>query len=248
MIVIPAIDLLGGKAVRLQQGRYDAITVYDDDPAARARSWRNKTPLLHVVDLEGAREGRPMQPEIVRAIVEAFGQGIEVGGGVRTREAFEAYLSFGASRVVLGSAAVRDAALVRALAAERPGVVVLAVDARDGFVAVDGWTRTTPVAAVDLVRSFAGIPLAGILYTDVLRDGTRRGPNVEATAALALQTDTPIIASGGVGGLDDLRALADAGVAACIVGRALYEGAFTLEEAIAVSAGGTPRPKVRAAP
>lgn len=232
MIVIPAIDLLGGKVVRLQQGRYDAITVYDDDPAGRARAWRGQASMIHVVDLEGARQGRPVQTEAVRAIAEAFGQGIEVGGGVRTRETFEAYFSLGATRVVLGSAAVKDAALVRALAAERPGVVVLAVDARDGFVAVDGWTQTTRVSAVDLVTSYAGVPLAGILYTDVARDGTRIGPNVDATAALASRTSTPIIASGGVGTLEHLRALAERGIAECIVGRALYEGAFTLEEAI----------------
>lgn len=235
MIVIPAIDLLGGKAVRLQQGRFDAVTVYDDDPASRARAWRGKTPLLHVVDLEGAREGHPMQSEVVEAIVEAFGRGVEVGGGVRSREAFDAYLALGATRVVLGSAAVNDPALVRALAAQRPGVVVLAVDARDGFVAVDGWTRTTRTSALDLVDSFGGLPLAGVLYTDVARDGTRRGPNVAATAALVAHTTTPVIASGGVGALEDLRALATCGAAACIVGRALYEGTFTLDEAVAAA-------------
>jgi phosphoribosylformimino-5-aminoimidazole carboxamide ribotide isomerase len=225
--IIPAIDLLGGKAVRLHQGRYDAVTVYDDDPPARARTWRGKVPWLHVVDLEGAREGRPVQREGVRAVVDAFGPGVEVGGGVRTRESFEAYLELGAARVVLGSAAVNDAALVRTLALEHPGVVIVAVDARDGFVAVDGWTKPTRVRAVDLVRSFADAPLAGVLYTDVTRDGTGAGPNLVATAELAAQTPVPVIASGGVGSLDDLRGLASHGVSACIVGRALYDGAFT---------------------
>jgi phosphoribosylformimino-5-aminoimidazole carboxamide ribotide isomerase len=232
VIVIPAIDLLGGKAVRLHQGRYDAVTVYDEDPPARARAWRGKVPWLHVVDLEGAREGRPAQRQAVRAVVDAFGPGVEVGGGVRTRESFEASRALGAARVVLGSAAVRDADLVRALAFETPGVVIVAVDARDGFVAVDGWTQPTRVRAVDLVRSFADAPLAGVLYTDVARDGTRSGPNVEATAELSTQTPVPVIASGGVGSLDDLRALAARGVSACIVGRALYDGTFTLDEAI----------------
>jgi phosphoribosylformimino-5-aminoimidazole carboxamide ribotide isomerase len=232
MIVIPAIDLLGGKAVRLHQGRYDDVTVYDDDPPARARAWRGKVPFLHVVDLEGARDGNPVQRHLVHAIVEVFGSGVEVGGGVRTRESFEAYLALGAARVVLGSAAVKDAALVQALAAERPGVVVLAVDARDGFVAVDGWTQPTRVRAVDLVRRFANAPLAAVLYTDVARDGTRSGPNVEATAELAAQTPVPIIASGGVGSLDDLRTLASRNISACIVGRAIYDGTFTLDDAI----------------
>ncbi len=232
MIVIPAIDLLGGKAVRLHQGRYDDVTVYDDDPPARARAWRGKVPILHVVDLEGARDGHPVQRDLVQAIVDTFGPGVEVGGGVRTRESFEAYLALGATRVVLGSAAVKDAPLVRALATERPGVVVLAVDARDGFVAVDGWTQPTRVRAVDLVRCFADAPLAGVLYTDVSRDGTRAGPNVQTTAELAAQTPVPIIASGGVGSLDDLRALAARGISACIVGRAIYDGTFTLDDAI----------------
>ncbi len=235
MIVFPAIDLLGGQAVRLHQGRYDAVTVYDADPAARARAWRGKVPWLHVVDLEGARQGRPVQHDVVRAIAEVFGPGIQVGGGVRTRESFDAYRALGAGRVVLGSAAIKDAALVRALACEHPGVVVLAVDARDGFVAVDGWTEPTRVLAVDLVRSFADVPLAGVLYTDVARDGTRAGANVEATAELATHTPATVIASGGVGSLDDLRALAKRGIPAVIVGRGLYEKVFTLEEAIAAA-------------
>jgi phosphoribosylformimino-5-aminoimidazole carboxamide ribotide isomerase len=232
VIVIPAIDVLGGKGVRLHQGRYDAVTVYEEDPPARAREWRGRVPLLHVVDLEGAREGRPVQRAIVASIAEAFGPGVQVGGGVRTRETFEGYLALGAARVVLGSAAIKDAALVRDLATEHPGVVVLAVDARDGFVAVDGWTSATRVSATDLVRSFAELPLAGVLYTDVARDGTRAGPNVEATVALAAHTPAPIIASGGVGSLDDLRTLAARGIHACIVGRALYDGTFSLDEAL----------------
>jgi phosphoribosylformimino-5-aminoimidazole carboxamide ribotide isomerase len=237
VIVLPAIDLLEGKVVRLHKGRYDAVTVHDTDPPARARAWRGKAPILHVVDLEGARAGRPVQSELVRAIVEAFGSGVQVGGGVRTRESFEAYLALGATRVVLGSAAVADAPLVRGLATEHPGVVVVAVDARDGFVAVDGWTRPTRVRALDLVRELADLPLAGVLYTDVSRDGTGTGPNVDATAEIAACSSVPVIASGGVGSLDDLRALAARNIAACIVGRALYEGTFTLEEAIAAASG-----------
>ncbi|MGH7439724.1 MAG: 1-(5-phosphoribosyl)-5-[(5-phosphoribosylamino)methylideneamino]imidazole-4-carboxamide isomerase [Polyangiaceae bacterium] len=237
MIVLPAIDLLDGKAVRLHQGRYDAVTVYDADPPARARAWRGKVPLLHVVDLAGARDGAPVQRDLVRAIVDAFGPGVEVGGGVRSRESFEAYLALGVARVVLGSAAVKDTALVRALATEHPGVVVLAVDARDGFVAVDGWTQATRVRAVDLVKQFDDVTLAGVLYTDVARDGTRVGPNVEATAELARVTKAPVIASGGVGSLDDLRTLAKAGIPACIVGRAIYDGTFTVDEAVEAAKG-----------
>jgi phosphoribosylformimino-5-aminoimidazole carboxamide ribotide isomerase len=232
VIVIPAIDLLGGKAVRLHQGRYDAVTVYDADPPSRARGWRGRVPWLHVVDLEGARAGRPVAGDMVRAIVDAFGPGVQAGGGVRTRDSFKAYRTLGAARIVLGSAAVHDGDLVRSLATEEPGVVVAAVDARDGFVAVDGWTQATQLRASDLVRTLGDVPLGGFLYTDVARDGTRAGPNIDATAELAKHTSVPVIASGGVGSLDDLRALAARGIAACIVGRALYDGTFTLEEAI----------------
>jgi phosphoribosylformimino-5-aminoimidazole carboxamide ribotide isomerase len=232
MKIVPAIDLLGGKAVRLRRGDYADATTYDDDPAARAAGWRGQVPLLHVVDLEGAKAGRAVQVDFVRAIVGAFGPGVQVGGGVRTREAFESYVALGVARVVLGSAAVKDAALVRALATEHPGVVVIAVDAKDGWVATDGWTETSRVRAVDLARSFDDAPIAAILYTDIARDGTGDGPNVEATAALKASVRAPVIASGGVGSLDHLRALAARDIDAAIVGRALYEARFTLSEAI----------------
>jgi phosphoribosylformimino-5-aminoimidazole carboxamide ribotide isomerase len=233
VIVLPAIDLLGGKAVRLHQGKYDEAKVYDDDPPARACEWRGKVRILHVVDLEGAKAGRAVQTDAVRAIVAAFGPGVQIGGGVRTREAFESYVALGAARVVVGSAALSDPALVRGLAAEHPGKVVLAVDAKDGRVATDGWTKVSSVTAVDLVRAFADVPLAAVLYTDVSKDGTMSGPTVEATAYLAREAHVPVIASGGVGTLDHVRALAaHPGIEGAIVGRALYEKAFTLEEAI----------------
>jgi phosphoribosylformimino-5-aminoimidazole carboxamide ribotide isomerase len=232
VIVIPAVDILGGKPVRLHQGRYDNVTVFDEDPTARPRTWRGMVPGLHVVDLEGARAGVPIQGAVVRAIVDAFGPGVQVGGGIRTPESFEAYRELGATRLVLGSAAVKDEGFVRAMAAKHPGQVVLAVDARDGLVAIDGWTEVTRIRATDLVLSFAHVPLGGVLYTDVSRDGTRTGPNVEATAEIASCTPVPVIASGGVGSLDDLRALAVRRIAACIVGRALWEGVFTLAQAI----------------
>jgi phosphoribosylformimino-5-aminoimidazole carboxamide ribotide isomerase len=236
VIVLPAIDLLDGKAVRLHQGRYDAVTVFDTNPAARAASWRGKAPRLHVVDLEGARAGHAVQIDVVRGIVRAFGGELQVGGGVRTRVSFESYLALGASRVVLGTAAVKDAELVRALATEHPGRVVVAVDAKDGRVAIDGWETTSAVSAIDLARSFAGVPIAALLYTDVARDGTRSGPNVEATARLARESGLPVIASGGVGSLDDLRALKiHEGIEGAIVGRALYDGAFSLEDAVAAA-------------
>ena len=233
MQVLPAIDLLDGKVVRLHQGRYDQVTVYDADPPARAASWRGAVPMLHVVDLEGARAGRAVQEDVVRAIARAFGGAIQIGGGVRTREAFEGYLALGAARVVLGSAAVADPALVRALAVAHPNTVVVAVDAKDGWVATEGWTQVSRTSAVDLARAFADAPIAAVLYTDVARDGTGVGPNVEATARLARDAKVSVIASGGVGSADHLRALAACpGVTATIVGRALYDGTLTLADAL----------------
>lgn len=235
LAILPAIDLLGGQAVRLHQGDYAKVTIYDADPPARAATWKGKVPRLHVVDLEGAKAGRAMQADAVRAIIRAFGPGVQIGGGVRSREAFESYRALGVERVVLGSAAVKDPALVRALAIEFPGAVVLAVDAKDGMVATEGWTEVSTVSALDLVRSFADVPLGAVLYTDIARDGTGAGPNVEATARLAAASPVPVIASGGVGSLDHLRALAAHGIPAAIVGRALYAGTFTLDEALAAS-------------
>jgi phosphoribosylformimino-5-aminoimidazole carboxamide ribotide isomerase len=237
MHILPAIDLLEGKAVRLHQGRYDEVTVYDPDPVRLAASLRDKTQHLHLVDLEGAREGRPVQEALVRAIVQAFGPGVEVGGGVRSAETAEAYLALGADRVVLGTAAVHDEDLVRRLAEAHPGRVVCALDAKDGLVATKGWLETSSRSALDVARSLAGAPIFAILYTDIARDGTQTGPNLPATAELAREGGFPVIASGGVGSLEHIGALSRIpGVVGAIVGRALYERAFSLEEALAAAA------------
>jgi phosphoribosylformimino-5-aminoimidazole carboxamide ribotide isomerase len=229
MKILPAIDLLGGKAVRLHQGRYDQVTVFSDDPPAVAKKFREHTDLVHVVDLEGAKEGRPVQEDVIRKI----GGPIQVGGGVRTKEAFDAYLALGAKRVVLGTAAVRNRDLVRGLAVAHPGVVVLAVDAKDGFVATDGWTNVSTVRAVDVVGMYGDVPIGAVLYTDIARDGTGIGPNVRATAELAAASPFPVIASGGVGTKAHLEALAlIENVESAIVGRALYDGSLTLADAI----------------
>jgi len=237
MRILPAIDLLDGKAVRLHQGRYEDATVYDDDPVAVATRFRTTVDAMHVVDLEGAKAGTPVQRERVRAIVEAFAPGmVQVGGGVRSREALEAYLALGATRVVLGTAAVKNTELVRELARAYPGVVVLAVDAKNGFVATDGWTEVSAITAIDLVRALADVPIGAVLYTDVARDGTGTGPNVEATRALAESSPFPVIASGGVGTLAHLKALATvANVESAVVGRALYDGSLTLADAVAAA-------------
>ena len=233
MKILPAIDLLDGKAVRLHKGDYALVTVFDTDPCAVARRFRAHVDRLHVVDLEGARAGTPVQRELVKAIIAAFDGEVEVGGGVRTRETLEGYLALGAKRVVLGTAAVKDPELVRSLAQAYPGVVVIAVDAKDGFIATDGWTKDSRVRAVDLVKELADAPIAAVLYTDVARDGTGVGPNLESTRALAESSPFPVIASGGVGTLSDIEALARIpNIESVVVGRALYDEVFTLEDAV----------------
>jgi phosphoribosylformimino-5-aminoimidazole carboxamide ribotide isomerase len=240
MEVIPALDLLDGKAVRLRQGKYDEVTVYDEHPHVLAAEWSGRVRRVHVVDLDGARGGRPQQRILVRKVVASFGAGVQVGGGVRSMAAVNAYFDLGVERVVLGTAAIRDPDLVREAAEAYPRRIVVAVDARDGNVATDGWVDQSGQRATDVVRSLAKLGLAAVLYTDIDRDGTEVGPNVDATASLARETGVPVIASGGVGTLEHLAALAKAGpgVVGAIVGRALHEKRFTLEDATAAAATG----------
>lgn len=232
MEILPAVDLLAGRVVRLEQGRYDAVTIFDENPIERVKTFKGVVSMLHVVDLAGARIGRPVQKELVRLVAKEFGP-IQLGGGVRTAEAFEAYLELGAERVVLGTAAIKEPELVRALAEKYPGKVVIGVDAKDGFVATDGWTNVSETTAVELAKTFADLPIAAILYTDIARDGMGQGANVEATAKLARETKIPVIASGGISSAADLRALAACpGVTAAIIGRAIYDGTLSLADAV----------------
>lgn len=239
MHILPAIDLLDNRVVRLRQGRYDDPTVYSEDPPGVARRFRAHTDRLHVVDLAGAKAGTPIQTDMIRTIAREYEQSggmFQVGGGVRNRDALEAYLGLGAKRVVLGTVAVKDPELVRSIATAHPGVVVIAVDAKDGFVAVEGWTEVSKLSAIDVVLALQGAPLAAVLYTDVSRDGMGSGPNIEATAALASRSPFPVIASGGVGTEEHLRDLAAiANIESAIVGRALYDGSLTIERALAAA-------------
>jgi phosphoribosylformimino-5-aminoimidazole carboxamide ribotide isomerase len=235
----PAIDLLGGQAVRLEEGRRDRATVFSDRPIELVASLaRGGADRLHVVDLDGAFAGSPQQHELVRSIVAASPLPVEVGGGIRDRAAIEAALATGAAFVVLGTAAVRSPALVEEACRAHPGRVIVAVDARDGVVAVDGWTAAGNITAIELGQRASGWGAAALLYTDVARDGLHVGPNVETTVHLARAVDCEVIASGGVGSLDDLARLRDAGIAAVVVGRALYDRRFTVEEAAHVAHGG----------
>jgi phosphoribosylformimino-5-aminoimidazole carboxamide ribotide isomerase len=232
MEVIPAIDLRGGRCVRLRQGDYDRETVFGDDPAAMAARWESKgAGRLHLVDLDGAREGRPVNVAAVRAILDRVMIPCQLGGGVRDDATADAWLTAGVERVIVGTQALKAPDWFGALAGRHPGRVVLGLDAREGKVATDGWLEGSQAEAGDLAARFDDLPLAAVVFTDIARDGELSGPNVEATAALARRLRAPVIASGGVGTLDDLRRLAAHPIAGCIVGRALYEGRFTLRDA-----------------
>ena len=236
MIVYPAIDLRGGRCVRLMEGDFERETVYGDDPVAVARRWAAEgAHWLHVVDLDGARAGRPTQLAIVRAICAAVAIPVQVGGGLRTANAVAEVLDAGAERAVVGTIAARDPALCASLCRRHAGRIAVGIDARDGRVRGAGWTEDEGVDAVDLAAQAAAAGAAAVVYTDIGRDGTERGPDLAGTRAVARAAGIPVIASGGVGAADDVRAvaaLAADGVAGVIVGRALYTGAVRLADAM----------------
>ncbi len=233
MQIFPAIDLRGGQCVRLRQGDYAQETVFGADPAAVARRWVDQgASFLHLVDLDGARQGQPVNGPSVRAIVAA-GVPCQLGGGLRAEAHLAEALGWGVTRVILGTRALEDPDWCAVVCRHFPGQVVLGIDARNGRVAAEGWLRDSEMLAVDLARQAAGWGVAGIVYTDIHRDGMLAGPNLEATAELARAVPgVPVIASGGVGSLDDIARLARAGLAGCIVGRALYEGRIDMPAAI----------------
>ncbi len=240
MILYPAIDLKDGACVRLRRGEMDRATVFSRDPAAQARAFAEAgCEWLHVVDLDGAFAGAPVNRAAVEAIVAAVAVPVQLGGGVRDMATLEGWLEAGVRRIVLGTAAARDPDFLVAACARYPGRVAVGIDARKGRVAVAGWAETLPLALRDLARRAEDAGAAAIVYTDIARDGTLEGPNVEATRALALSVAIPVIASGGVASASDLaalKAIESAGVAGVIVGRALYEGRVALEEARALLA------------
>jgi len=224
MIIYPAIDLKGGQCVRLYQGDMAQDTVYSDNPAAQAVAWaRCGFGWLHIVDLDGAVAGKPVNGDAVRAILDAVDLPVQLGGGIRTLEQIGYWLGEGVSRVILGTVAVKDPDLVREACDLYPGQIVVGIDARGGMVAVDGWVEESEMTAVDLARCFEDVGVAAIIYTDIDRDGTGRGVNVAATAELAGATSIPVIASGGIGSIADVQAVRAAGLPGVIVGKALYE-------------------------
>ncbi len=236
MIIFPAIDLKGGQVVRLAEGDMDRATVYGDDPAAQAKLFAEAgAEYLHVVDLDGSFAGSAQNREAVESIVAAFPGRVQLGGGIRSQEDVEGWLGAGVSRIVMGSAALKDPEFVKDMARAHRQAIVVAVDAKDGMVATEGWAEVSDVPVVDLARRFEDAGVAALLFTDIGRDGLLKGVNVEATVELARQVGIPVIASGGVAGIEDIEALkphAADGIEGVITGRALYDGRLDLSLAI----------------
>ena len=239
MIVFPAIDLKEGQVVRLAEGDMARATVYGDNPAAQSLLFAEAgAQFLHVVDLDGAFAGKAQNKGAVEAILEAFPGHVQLGGGIRTPQAVEGWFNLGVSRVVIGTAALKDPEFVKDMAKAWPNGIVVAVDARDGMVATEGWAEVSDVSIVDMARRFEDAGVASLLFTDIGRDGLLTGCNVDATVDLARSTNLPVIASGGVKGLDDIRMLslhANDGIEGVITGRALYDGRLDLAAAIAMA-------------
>jgi phosphoribosylformimino-5-aminoimidazole carboxamide ribotide isomerase len=241
LIVIPAIDIKGGRCVRLKQGRMSEETVFSDVPEEMAVKWfENGAERLHIVDLDGAVQGRPVNRDVIKRIVHAVPIPVELGGGIRDMAALEAYFSLGLRYLILGTVAYKDPEFARRACRAFPGKIILGIDARDDHVAVEGWTEEVDLTPVNMARQFEETGISAIIYTDIHRDGMRSGPNVEATRALARAVKTPVIASGGISGLSDVKnivSLSEDGVIGMITGRALYEGGLDLAEAIRACKG-----------
>jgi len=242
MIIFPAIDIRGGKCVRLTEGRFDAETVFADNPLDMARRWANEgAEYLHVVDLDGALAGKPVNLDIVKAIAREVDIPLQLGGGIRTLESIAALLDAGVSRVILGSVAVKQPELVKGACDKFQDRVVVGIDARNGQVAVEGWGVAGGIEAEELAVKMAAVGVARIIYTDISRDGTLAGVNVAATSSLAKAAGIPVIASGGVSNLDDIiavRAAESDGLEGVIIGKALYTGGVSLQEALKAARGG----------
>ncbi len=239
MLIIPAVDIKNGKCVRLFQGRLDSETVFSDDPAAMAKRWENEgAEIIHVIDLDGAVEKSPKNLNSIERIIESVEAYIQVGGGIRTAKTAKMYLDLGVKRVIIGTEAIKNPNFVKDACKAFPDQIVVGIDARDGLVAIEGWTETTRIKDVDLARRFEDCGVAAINFTDIHRDGMETGPNIEATRRIAEAVSIPVVASGGVSTIEDIKKLMPleaVGVVGVITGRALYSGSLSLKAAIQVS-------------
>ena len=239
MIIYPAIDIRGGRCVRLTEGRFDAETVFADDPAEMALKWAGMgAEFLHLVDLDGALAGEGKNMPVIERILQSVNIPVQLGGGIRNLETIEKLLALGVTRLILGSAAVKNPQLVEEACKKYPGHIAVGIDAKNGEVAIEGWGKGSGVAATELAKQMAAYGVETIIYTDISRDGMLSGVNVEATAALARACGVPVIASGGVASIEDIRrvkAVEADGVQGCIIGKAIYTGAVDLKEALALA-------------
>jgi len=240
MFIYPAIDLLNGRCVRLRQGDYSRETVFSDDPASVAKRWVELgADRIHVVDLDGAKAGKPVNGTVIRKIVEAAGVPVQLGGGIRSDADLAAVFDWGVRWAVLGSRALQSPDWVRTVANQFPNRIVLGVDAKEGFVATEGWLEVSRVKAVDLAKQVSDAPLAAVVYTDIATDGMMQGPNFAALAEMQSAVSLPLIASGGVCSLEHVKRLVEAGTPGCIIGRALYEGTIDLSAVLALTRSAT---------
>ena len=233
MIILPAIDIRNGKCVRLQQGNYGKETIYADSPVEMAVQWQQQgAEFLHIVDLDGAKDGQPTNFIIISNIVKSVTIPIELGGGIRNQETIQRYLDAGVNRLVIGTQALKEADWFGAMCRKFPGKLVLGIDGRNGLVAAEGWLETSQTLTTDLAKKYADLPLAALVYTDIAKDGMLEGPNIAEMEAMRRTVPVPLVVSGGIASLNDIRRLATCKFHACIVGKALYENKFRLADAI----------------
>jgi phosphoribosylformimino-5-aminoimidazole carboxamide ribotide isomerase len=236
MLILPAIDIRNGKCVRLQQGDYSQETVYADSPVEMAKDWEQQgAQFLHIVDLDGAKAGAPSNFNIVRSIAESVKIPIELGGGVRNQETIQLYLESGVHRLVIGTLALKEADWFREMCLKFPDKLVLGIDGRNGLVATEGWLETSLTPATELAKQYADLPLAALVYTDIATDGMLAGPNIDEMETMRRTVSIPLVVSGGIATLDDVRRLAERHFHACIIGKALYENKFRLADALECS-------------
>ena len=238
MVVIPAVDIKDGRCVRLQQGQMSKETIYSEVPEDMAVKWYNEgAERLHLVDLNGAVEGRPVNGEVINNIVNAIPIPIQLGGGIRDLKTIKSYLDLGIQQIIIGTAAYKDPGFIATACEKFPGRIILGIDAREGYVAIEGWTEETDISPIGMAKKYESLGISAIIYTDIQRDGMRTGPNIEATRNLAEALDIPVIASGGISGINDVErilSLKRYGVIGMITGKALYEGTLNLADAIRI--------------